>query len=257
MKKLFPFLALLIVFAWGCGKSEKEETQKSETTTDQNIVARVNGRPIYMSDLKGKALKDVIDYEILYEVGLKQGLDKKFEREIEGYKKKLIVNALQKDIRANMPKEEEISEQEIEEYYKQNQDKYKIMSFQKIVVREQNLANEIQKRALAGEDFEKIASDYSKSGTDVKVLDMRFSREYNKLFSGKEIGSVSEVIQQGDKFEIIKLTQVRDIPLARAKQSMKFALKATKNNQAIHDYAEKLKKENNIKVEILEVEETK
>ena len=63
MKKLIPLLGLLILIAWGCGKSEKkEETQKVETATDKKIVARVNGRPIYESALKVRPLEEVIDY---------------------------------------------------------------------------------------------------------------------------------------------------------------------------------------------------
>jgi len=252
MKRLFPFLALLIIFAWGCGKSEKKEgTQKIETATDKKIVARVNGRPIYEGALKGRPLEEVIDYEIIYEVGLKQGLDKKFEKDVEEYRKRLIVTSLQKDIVANQPKEE-ISEQEIEEYYKQNEDKFKIMSFEQIVVEDQNLANEIHKRAVSGEDFEKIASDYSQSGKNVQVSDMRFNRRYTERFIGKEIGSISEVIQDGNKFTILKLTEVKEIPFARTQRVAKLSIKASKKAKAIHNFAEKAKEENNIKIEVLQ-----
>ncbi len=257
MKRLFPFLALLIIFAWGCEKSEKkEETQKIETSTCKKIVARVNERPIYEGALKGRPLEEVIDYEIIYEVGLKQGLDKKFEKDVEEYRKRLIVTSLQKDILANQPKEE-ISEQEIEEYYKKNKDKYTIMSFKVIVVEDQNLANEIHKRAVSGEDFEKIASDYSQSGKNVQASDMRFNRRYNERFIGKEIGSVSEIIQDGNKLMILKLTEVKEIPLERTKQAAQYSIKASKKTNAIHDFAEKARDENNIKVEILEVEKSK
>lgn len=251
MRKLLPFLALLILFVWGCGKSEKkEEAQKSETTTDKKVVARVNERPIYENDLKGKPLEDVIDYEILYEVGLKQGLDKQVEKQLENYRKRLIIAALQKDIMANLPKEE-VSEQEIEEYYKQNAGKYKYMSFKEIVVKDQNIANEIHKRALKGEDFEKIASDYSESGTNVQVRDLRFNKKYNERFIAKEIGSVSEIIQEGNNFVILKLTEVKEIPFNKTAPAIKYSIIATKRAQAVHNFAEKAKNENNIKVEIL------
>jgi len=252
MKKLFPFLALLILFAWGCGKTEKkEETQKSETTTDEKVLARVNGRPIYENDLKGRPLEDVIDYEILYEVGLKQGLDKKVEKQLEDYRKRLIIAALQKDIMANLPKEE-VSEQEIEEYYKQNVGKYKRMSFKEIVVEDQNIANEIHKRALKGEDIEKIASDYSESGTKVRLRDSRLHKKDQERFIGKEVGSVSEVIQEGNTFVIIKLTEVKEIPLDKTAPAIKYSIIASKRAQAVHNFAEKAKDENNIKVEILQ-----
>ncbi len=257
MKKLIPLLGLLILITWGCGKTEKkEEAQKSETTTGKKVVARVNGRPIYENDLKRRPLEDVIDYEILYEAGLKQGLDKKFEEQIEDYRKRLIVTSLKKDILAKQSKEE-ISVQEIEEYYKQNEDKLKTMSFEQIVVEDQNLANEIHKRAVNGEDFQKITSAYSGSEANVRVQDLRFTRKYNELFKGKEVGSISEVIQEEKKFIILKLTEAKPVPVTRLQQDAKFNIRASKKTKAIHDFAEKAKDENNIKVEILEVEKSK
>ena len=183
---------------------------------------------------------------------MKQGLDKKVEGQVENYRKKLIIAALDRDIKANLPKEEVITEQEIEEYYNQNKDQYKLMSFKGIGVKDQNLANEIHKRALNGEDFEKIASDYSKSGATVRVRDLRFNKKYNERFSGKEIGSISEIIQEGSNFIILKLTEVKEISLGGTSPAIKHTLIAKKRGEAVHNFAEKAKNENNIKVEILE-----
>jgi len=258
MRKLFPGLALLILFTLGCERSEKvEEAKKAEPVSDKKIAARINGRPIYEEDLRGIPLKDVIDYEILYEVGLKRGLDKEVEMQVEDYKKRLIVTTLQKEIVPNRPKEEVVSEEEIQEYYKQNVSKYKAMSFKEIIVEDKNLADQIQKRAMAGEDFDQISSDLTKSGLNVQVVDLRFNRRFNDKFSGKEIGSVSEVIKEGNKFVILKLTEVKEFPLEKAKQAIKYAVALKKRAQALHDYAEQAKKDNNITVEILEVDEGK
>ena len=157
----------------------------------------------------------------------------------------------------SLPKEELASDTEIEEYYKQNEMKYKILSLKEISVEDKNLADEIQKRAATGEDFEKIASDYSNSGKNVGVRDLKFNRRYNNQFMGKEVGSVSEVIQEGNKFIILKLTETKDIPLDKAKQAIKYTVAAKKRAQAVHEFAEKAKNENNIKVEIIEIEEVK
>src|SRR4030065_622669 len=70
MRMLFPLLGLLIVFAWGCGKSEKkEETEKASTTvkevtkSNKKIVARVNGRPVYEEDVMIRHIKEVVSVE--------------------------------------------------------------------------------------------------------------------------------------------------------------------------------------------------
>ena len=260
MKKLFRLLVFIILFAAGCERFEKKQaatTTSTEETTQKKVVARVNGRPIYEEDLKGKPLQTAIDYEILYEAGLKRGLDNKIEQDVEDYKKRLIVTKMQREIMDSLPKEELASDTEIEEYYKQNEMKYKILSLKEISVEDKNLADEIQKRAATGEDFEKIASDYSNSGKNVGVRDLKFNRRYNNQFMGKEVGSVSEVIQEGNKFIILKLTETKDIPLDKAKQAIKYTVAAKKRAQAVHEFAEKAKNENNINVEIIEIEEVK
>jgi hypothetical protein len=259
MKKLFPFLFLVVLILAGCGgESKKKEEAKKETTSQETksgkIVARVNGRPIYEGDLRGASLQEAIDEEILYQEGLKRGLDKQFEKAVEDYKKRLIVSALKKDIMGNLPKESEaaVTDKEVEDYYKENQSKYRILRLKEIVVEDKGLAEEIHKRALAGEDLEKIASDYSKSGKSVVVRDSRWNRRYNDLFSGKAVGAISDVIQEGNKFKILKLVETKDIPLNKVKQFIKYNILAKRRADAMHEFAEKIKKENNIKVEILE-----
>ena len=252
MKKLFPLLALLILFAWGCERfGKKQETKYTEEATQKTVVARVNGRPIYKEDLRNRPLEGAIDYEILYEAGLKKGLDKKVERTVEDYKKRLVVTALQRDLVSNLPKEE-ASEQEILEYYNNNKSKYVSLGIKEITVEDKNLADEIDKKALAGEEFEKIVADYSNSGKKITLDDSRFNRKYNNRFAALEVGSVSEVIEDGNTFKIVKITEVREMPFDKVKQAVKYTIGAQKKGQVIHEYAEKMKNENNIKVEIIE-----
>ena len=252
MKKLFLLLALLILFAWGCERfGKKQETTTTEEATQKTVVARVNGRPIYKEDLRNRPLEGAIDYEILYEAGLKKGLDKKVEKTVEDYKKRLVVTALQRDLVSNLPKEE-ASEQEILEYYNNNKSKYVSLGIKEITVEDKNLAEEIDKKALAGEEFEKIVADYSNSGKKITLDDSRFNRKYNNRFAALEVGSISEVIEDGNTFKIVKITEVREMPFDEVKQAVKYTIGAQKKGQVIHEYAEKMKNENNIKVEIIE-----
>lgn len=257
----------LILFA-GC----KAEQQKKEITKEENktvlsqeqstlqdkdsktVVARINGRPIYKEEIGDEPLQRVIDEEILYEIGLKQGLDKnkKLEEQVERYKKRLIINAVRAEIFNNIGKEEsKVSDEEIEKYYRENENRYRYLSLKAIVTNDREIAEEIHKRALKGEDFEKIVSDYSKSGKEVTLRELGFTRKYNDLFKGNDIGSVSNIIQEGNRFVILKVTDVRQLELQRVKPAIRATIAAQKRGKALHDYIEKLKKENNIKVEIL------
>src|SRR3990170_3116959 len=259
MKKIIPLLGFLILIAWGCGKSEKKgEPQKASSTVkevtqgNKKIVACVHGRPIYEEDLRGKPVEEFIVDEILYEEGLKRGLDKKFEERIEQYKKNLVINALKTEIIKAKP--QKVASKEIEDYYEENESKYKYTRVMEISVEDKNLAEEIHKKALGGQDPEKIASDYSKPGKEVSVKDSGYSQIYNDIFSGKDIGTVSEVIQEGDKFKILKLVEVREIPLDKLNLPIKHQVIAKKRYEAVKEFVEELKKDNNIQVEIIEEE---
>jgi|GEM_PF-1092851 len=267
---LFLLPVLVTSITLGCSNSQKKEAKneekqtREEKTTSQTkasvgkgegktVVAYVNGRPIYKEDLRGRSLQDAIDLEILYEEGLRRGLDKELEDKIEDFKKRQIVTTLQREILKNVKvSPSEITEKEIEEYYNQNKDKYRYLVLKEIVTDDKSIAEDIQKRALNGEDLEKIASEYSQAGKKVTVRDVRNPRKYNKVFSGNEIGSVSQIIEEGEEFKILKLVNVKEIPLSKAKQAIKYNLVARKRADAIHEFAEKVKKEHKIKVEILE-----
>jgi hypothetical protein len=63
---------------------------------------------------------------------------------------------------------------------------------------------------------------------------------------------VSEIIEDGNTFKILKITEVKEVPFDKVKQAVKYTISANKRAQALHEYAEKMKNENNIKVEIIE-----
>jgi len=253
MKKLFLLFALFILFPLGCERfAKKEEVKDAAVTTDKTVIARVNGRPVYKEDLRNRPVETVIDYEILYEAGLKKGLDKKVANAVEEYEKRLIVSMLQRDIVSNLPKDDVVSEEEIMEYYNNNKFRYALLGIKEITVEDKDLAQEVHKKALSGEDLDKIAADYSKSGKNVKADTSRFNRKYNNRFTKLEVGSVSEIIEDGNTFKILKITEVKEIPFDKVKQAVKYTLSAEKKAQAMHEYVEKMKNENNIKVEIIE-----
>ncbi len=262
MKRLFPFLALVILVSLGCEKQEKKEEttptketpakQAAQTSTPGRIVARVNGKPIYEKDLGGRPLEYVIADEVIYQEGLKRGLDKKLEPQIEQYKRGLIVTTIKNEIISSLPKGGEVTDKEIEDYYNENESRFTHLRVKEIILKDKNLAEEAHKRAMSGEDLEKIASDLSaKSGENIPVKELVFGVRYNELFKGKSVGSVSDVIQEGNEFKVIKLIEVIKIPLAKSSESIKYLVLAKRRDDAIREFANKVSKEDNIKVEIL------
>ncbi|MGH7889317.1 MAG: hypothetical protein ACRENF_02050 [Thermodesulfobacteriota bacterium] len=261
MKRLFSLILFSILVFSACSQTEKKDEAKTESQSaakqeaqseqaDKTILARVNGNPIYKEDLNGRRLGGAIRDEILYQEGVKQGLDKKFAKDFENYKKRLVVEAVKKDLLQNIAKQE-ATDEEIEEQYKKNIDKYTFLSLTEISTGDKNTTEEIRKKLVDGANPNQIAADYTKSGAKVSPANFGFMKKYNDIFEKKEAGQVSKVIEEDGLFKVFVITNVRSIPLLKAKKSLQYNVMAKKRGKIIHDLIEKMKKENNITVEIV------
>jgi hypothetical protein len=255
----------LVVVSLGLSSCEKESatpapspdklaTQIQKSNIDNTkVVAKVNGRPIYEDDLGRITLKDAIADEILYERGLKQGLDQKFEKQIEDFKKRLILDEMQKELSYTIPKQN-VSSEEIEKYYNENKTHYIYLRVKQIMVDNKKVAEEIYKKLKEGEDIDKIKSDYgSKNEAKVLVSDINVGKTYNSYFDNYSLNSVSEIIPYGNDYKILKILEVKVVPLSnvRVQASIRSTLQAQKENQIVQDLAQKIKTEDNVKVEII------
>jgi hypothetical protein len=271
---------LLILAAFGVSSCERENPmphQPSDQTATQieefpkhprRIVAKVNGRPIYNDELNRKTLEDVITNEILYERGLKQGLDQKYKEKIEDFKKKIVVYHVMRELYSKIPKEV-VTAEEIEQYYKDNESNYIYILADEISVMDKNIAHEIHRKAVSGEDFEKLNSEYSSNGIDINLRKSQSAKRYNKYFKSIKVGEVSDVVPEYNKrskfvkvsdekpeynqFKILKIVEIRKLPLSSQNiaESIKSALIAKKQSEAINNMAQQIKDEDKIKVDIL------
>jgi foldase protein PrsA len=267
MRKVFPLLLLIALINVSCTQSEKKEetkkdatkaevttTDKQDNSTGKKVVARVNGKPIYEEDLKGRPLRMVINEEILYQEGLKQGLDKRFQGEIDDYKKRVIAETVKRELLSELPKakEIEVTEEQIKNYYEKHPDKYTFISVKEISLPDKTTAEEVRKRLLAGEDPAKIKSEL---GEKVVVKDLKFGKMHYKKFDKIEVGAISEIIEDGGQFKILQITDVRQVPLQKVSNAIKQRIIARKTGKMIQEKVDEMKKENNIKVEIIAEQE--
>ena len=278
MNKLFNestrtinLMLLLLIFALLPGCKQRQETKpgeeapkatpssqtKEESTAPSNgishekrLLATVNGRPIYQGDLKGKNVEDVIIEEILYAEGLKRGLDKSLKSDKRG----LIVETLRQEITNNMPKQQAPTTEEIEDYYKKNQTKYINLMVIGIIAKDEKAADKIQKRAVRGEDIEKIASDQPNSSVKVTPKPSYLPIDKNHYFKSFEIGTVSDVVKDDGNFSIYKVVDIYRIPLSQVNSSIANIVEAKRKYNAVMEYAEKARKENNIDVVMIKEE---
>lgn len=233
-------------------KDDKSVAKETNPTAHEPVLlAKVNDTEIYSTDLEGKPLDMVINREILYQAGLKQGLDVKLKDEIENLKKKAIVAAVENEILLDdLPKRSKYTDREIENYYKEHIEKYQFLRFSEISVGDEKLASEIHAKALAGESLEEIASEMRKSGVNVDHKNIQFTRKYRNLFDSFAVGSVSDPFPEANSFKVLRIEAVKAMPLKLAKRNVRIALANKEKQEALQSKIDRLKRENGIEVTI-------
>ncbi len=267
----FSKLLLLLTFAIliGCNQSDSDDdstppenhnsvSKQAQTTTDDQsaiesertgkVVARVNEKPIYEDDLNGKNLDFVITEEIIYQVGLQQGVDKEISKKVKDYERGLIINKTKASLMEDMPPTKQISDEDIQKYYDDNKDNYMHVRIQEISFPDVNLGIEIKKKAEGGKDLEAIATSYPDMA--ITVTDIGYNRQLAQEFENKEVGSISEVIQKPNgTFSVLKIVEIREIPLNVNKNSIQHILESRRIGERFDSYARRLANENNMEIE--------
>lgn len=259
LRKLFLLLIFMVLV--GCNQSDTNNTTENKDTPesqaqnsaqepqrDGKIIARVNGAPIYEDDLNGRNRDFVITEEIIYQVGLQQGVDEDIQKQVKSYEKMLIIKKAKQSMRENMEPAKPISEEEILEHYERNKNRYTHVRIHEISVPDVNVGLEVKEKAEAGEDLQDIANSYP--DLVITVTDMGFDRELAQKFDNREVGSVSEVIQKPNgTFSVLKIVDSKEIPLTASKNSIKHGLESKRLGELFNTQARKLAEENNITIE--------
>ena len=206
------------------------------------------------ADIGIVAPKEQIDGEIEY---IKQMFesDEKYKEYLasqnltEGY----IVNDLTKRITINnlvneITKSIEIPEDELKTIYDSMKDSFVSIKASHILMENQEEAKKILERAKAGEDFNKLAMEFSidpsakeNSGElgYFSVGDM--VPEFEKAAFALEPGQISDLVQSDFGFHIIKVEDKKILSFDEAKAQIKEELISGKKNEYFTSYFEELK----------------
>lgn len=284
MKRLLFAVFLILLAASSCKRPQKEtaapEAGEKDTSsviaivgereiTKQEILSSLEGlqpntKSVYLSN--PQRLKDYVDnyvsQELIYSEAIKRGLDKNPDilKDIENYKKKLLVKTITKEA---IPSK--FTDEEIQKFYQENPDNYKQIKVSLIYIRENPAggvtkeaalakATEAREKALSGEDFAKLVEEYS---DDPRTKTTRGDMGYlargtlpqdieEKLFSLKE-GEVSEPFEMGKGVAIVKVTESPSLaPFENVKTRVQYDLR----KQKFQEFVDSLKK--GTKVEVYE-----
>jgi parvulin-like peptidyl-prolyl isomerase len=113
-------------------------------------------------------------------------------------------------------------------------------------------ANEIRRRALAGESFEKLASDLSDAPSRANAgligpLSMTdLSPDLRAMVSSMKAGDITEVLRSPKGYQILKLesiTPAETVPFEQAREDISNRVFTDKRKQEFDKYLEKLRAE--------------
>jgi peptidyl-prolyl cis-trans isomerase C len=289
MKRLifFGILLFLSVVVSGCQKPGEEGLRKKELVriNDASISLEEFQQMLEKQPLEGKmkllsekGTRDflenyVIPREVLYQEAKKKGLDKNKEivAKIEDARRVILIEALLDEV---LKGRGEVSEEDIQRYYKENQTLFtepQEVRIRQIVVNSEPALKEVVTKLSQGESFEKLASTYNigtfkEDGGNLGYirrgqLAPPFAQLEEAAFSLKKRGGISEVVSTPYGFHIIRLEDMRGSalrPLNQVKERIRFFLQPKKKQEAYLEYVKEAKLKANILINVkLWVEEEK
>ncbi len=267
---LFIFCFLVLIGLIQCKKSGDETLGRKE-------LVRINGRSITIEEfrqlsekqpLEGKmrlidekGMRDflenyVITREVLYQEAKKRGFDKNEEilAKVEDFRRAMMIDGLIEEV---LKGRGEVTEEEIQKYYRENKALFTEpleIKIRHIVVNSEPVLKEVLTRLSRGESFEKLASTYNidRSREDGGNLGFirrgqlapSFAQFEEAAFSLRNKGDISEVVRTPYGFHLIQLDEMRGThlrPLDQVKEKIRFFLQAKKRQEAYLEYVREAK----------------
>lgn len=283
MRKTF-IVAALIFFSIsfiGCNKvfPPKPEETNEETPIRGPLLARVNNWAIGLDDFRGylksiepiasqqninvnssdfkvKFLNDLIKNQILAQIAKEQGVDKSEDiaRALRDTRDTLLAAKIRKDIEKNVT----VSYAEVRAFYDKNKEFFKEprqLKIREIAVSSEVDAKDLSIKILSGEDFEKLARQYSVAPSRDKggdrgwitpsLEDMQKNAKFWAAIATVEPGRVSNYFKSDDgKYYIIKVEDAKgggEVSFSDVEKKLEEALREEKVEQEINKLIETFK----------------
>jgi peptidyl-prolyl cis-trans isomerase C len=278
MKKRTLFLLLtcfFLVFPLGCEKREPKALGNKELVRINEVSISIEEfrqlmekQPLEgkMRLLDEKGMRDflenyIIAREVLYQEAKKRGLekDREIQAKVEEFRRALLIEALFEEV---LKGKEEVTEEEIKTYYRENQALFtepQEIKIRHIVVNSEPVLKEVLARLSNGESFEKLASIYNidrtrEDGGNLGYIQRgqlapSFAQFEEAAFSLRKRGEVSEVVRSPYGYHIIRLEDMRGTalqPLDKVKEKIRFFLQPKKKQEARLNYIREAKSRSTI-----------
>jgi parvulin-like peptidyl-prolyl isomerase len=222
MKK--AILTACLVSALGltlsCSRSEEDEVARlgddvitAGMIKEEYLAISEGARPLLATiEEKEQFVRDVLSKELLEQEAVKMGLD--VLPEVQQAQQSVAQRkAWELYYNDTVRSEVEVSEQEIEDLYELQRYRYHLGW---IFVRSRALAEELAARIAAGEDFAELAAKHSIDASRTRGGDIgaralgTLPVEVEEMASGMSAGEVSDPIEYGGRYILIKMYEIDD-----------------------------------------------
>jgi len=250
MKNVFIFsniFLLFLVFMSSC----TQEGIKSENKGTE-VIAKVGDISIYKEDLQGRDVKldDYIDEEVLYQQGLRNGVDKEPElvRRVQDFERFQIVANVKSQIINEYFKEHPITDDVVNDYFEKNKKRFYKLLVTKIASRDGELIEKIRQQMLNGDSIDKVKGEYTES---LLVIPLKsHTKDFNHLFPNVfQVGEISDIEESGGDYYFVVIREIKE-PKSEVLKTVLFRrLEAEQSIKAINEYLDSAKIDYNIEIQ--------
>lgn len=271
-KRLIFFGISVLFFSWflGCEKPGEKGLGSKELVKINNVTLSLEEfrlmserQPLEgkMRLLDEKGLRDFLDNyvitrEVLYQEAKQKGFDqnKEIVMKVEDFKRAMVIDALLEEV---LKGKSEVSENEVQKYYKENENRFtepQEIKIRHIVVNSDPILKEVLTKLARGESFEKLAFTYNidksrENGGDLGYirrgqLAPSFTQFEETAFSLRERGEISEIVKTPFGYHLIQLVERRGTalkPFNQVKEKIRFFLQTKKRQDAYLEYVKEAK----------------
>jgi peptidyl-prolyl cis-trans isomerase C len=266
MKRLLYLVAIALIAFAACAKDDSNK-----------VLARVGSKKITVGDFREaykaipssylpkegglaarkQVLDDLVNKDLLVLESYKQGLDK--DKGVLENTKKMEEQVLLTDLYTReVADKAKVVEKELKERYEKMAQEEEVHA-RHIIVSTPEKAQEVLKRAKAGEDFAELAKKYSEDtstapkGGDLGFLgrDLMLPPEFHDALFKLQSGQISEVVKTNFGYHIIKVDEKRKRkldPFEKMKGTLEANLLREKRMELAKNYLDKIKKDYQIKI---------
>jgi parvulin-like peptidyl-prolyl isomerase len=273
-------LSAAVLFGAAHASAEEKAQEAGHATSPADVVAMVNGveitagdfarhRALYMQKKGVQETNSSENQQILQNLLMQQVIlmsdraektaeSPAVQRQLEEFKKNLVVETIIKEVTTNVP---EVSEEEMQAYYEAN--KQDILSLPMvdaavIMVKSREEAEAAKKRLDAGEDFVALVQELSidvptasKDGYLGRVQKGSLNQDIEKVLFSLNEGQVSDIVETKFGFNIFKVAdhiEPAPMPYDQVQKKIRTLLTQQRSQAALRSFFNKLTADADIQI---------